>query len=351
MEGTASQALASLAAHARAGTPRVRIVGCDRAFAAAAVAGIAAAVPDGARPLVVVVPDETQALALARDLTFYLPSAGGDDPGTPPRVLHLPAVETSPYAELSPDRRAIMRRLATLFRLSQGFAGQVLVCSAAAMCRRVIPRAELGKLADIFLPEQEIRREELLDLLGRAGYGRAEVVEDPGTYAVRGGVIDLFVPLYRYPARIELFGDLVESIRFFDPTTQRTMRPLAELYVHPVRETIRTTGADPRARILHAADAVDYPSSKTRSLLEQVERGEDFFGAEALAPAFHARMASLAEYLPQGARMVLLDRGAILEAATRELEDARERFEMRRAEHRIALEPAEHFLAQDELRD
>ena len=112
-----------------------------------------------------------------------------------------------------------MRRLATLFRLSQGIAGQVLVCSAAALLRRVIPRVELGKLADILLPEQEIRRDDLLDLLVRAGYARSEVVEDPGTFAVRGGVIDLFIPLYRYPTRIELFGDLVESIRFFDPAT------------------------------------------------------------------------------------------------------------------------------------
>src|SRR5262249_35228442 len=70
-------------------------------------------------------------------------------PRAPPPVLPLPAVETSPYAELSPDRRAIMRRLATLFRLSQGFAGQVLVASAPALLRRVIPRAELGKLSDI----------------------------------------------------------------------------------------------------------------------------------------------------------------------------------------------------------
>src|SRR5439155_26526998 len=120
-----------------------------------------------------------------------------EDPAAPPRVLHLPGVETSPYAELSPDRRAIMRRLATLFRLSQGFAGQVLVASAPALLRRVIPRAEMGKLADILVPESEIRRDALLATLARAGYGRTPVVEDPGTYAVRGGVIDLFVPLYR----------------------------------------------------------------------------------------------------------------------------------------------------------
>src|SRR5204863_4042653 len=139
-----------------------------------------------ARPLVVVVPDEPRAITLARDIAFFLDGADhSEDPAAPPRVLHLPGVETSPYAELSPDRRAIMRRLATLFRLSQGFAGQVLVASASALLRRVIPRTELGKLTDLVLPEQEVDREKLVSLLARAGYAKTPVVEDPGTFAVR----------------------------------------------------------------------------------------------------------------------------------------------------------------------
>src|SRR5437764_1210816 len=95
--------------------------------------------------------------------------------------------------------------------LLHGIEGSFAAC---AIARRVIPRSELGKLSDIVLPEQELAREQLLGLLTRAGYGRSQVVEDPGTFAVRGGVIDVFSPLYRFPARIELFGDLVESIRF-----------------------------------------------------------------------------------------------------------------------------------------
>jgi transcription-repair coupling factor (superfamily II helicase) len=365
MAGETAQALTALGAHVRAGTPRVRLHGCDGSFAACAAGRMAAELPPSARPLVVVTPDEPRAIALARDIAFFLAerpidsrgagAAGlegadrSDDPAAPPRVLHLPSVETSPYAELSPDRRAVMRRLATLFRLSQGFAGQVLVASAPALLRRVIPRVELGKLTDILLPEAEIRRDALLETLARAGYGRTPVVEDPGTFAVRGGVIDLFVPLYRYPARVELFGDIIESIRFFDPVSQRTMRPLDELYIHPVRETVLTAGADPRPRILAAADAAAHPSAKTRALLEQIENGQDFFGAEALAPAFHARMAAVDEYLPAAARWLVLDPSGVKEAGDRELQDALDRFEHRRADHRVALEPREHYLDYDEL--
>src|SRR5215831_1819164 len=315
-----ARALEILAAHVRQGTPRVRLFGCEASFASCAIGSIAAAVPAKQRPLVVVVPEEPQAIALARDLAFWIAGPErSDDPAAPPPVLHLPAVETSPYAEVSPDRRAIMRRLSTLFRLSQGFAGQVLVASAPAILRRVVPRAELGKLSDIVVADSDVARDKLVETLLRAGYGRAQVVEDPGTFAVRGGVLDVFVPLYRYPARIELFGDIVESIRFFDPATQRTMRPLPDLYIHPVRETVLTSGADPRSKILHAADAATHPSAKTRAILDQIEGGSDgaqadFFGAEALAPAFHAKMAPLAEYLPPEARYVLLDPAAIREA-------------------------------------
>src|SRR5687767_9811044 len=105
---SASRALDALAAHVRERTPRVRILGCESAFAACAVARIADALPKGARPLVVAVPDEPTAITLARDVGFYLGAAAAtDDPAAAPRVLHLPAVESSPYAELSPDRRAI----------------------------------------------------------------------------------------------------------------------------------------------------------------------------------------------------------------------------------------------------
>ncbi|MBI4512116.1 MAG: transcription-repair coupling factor [Deltaproteobacteria bacterium] len=352
------RSLSELASIVRDRVPRITVHGCDGALFATVIARVAEEIPTKERPLVVVVPDETQAEGLVRDVRFFLGSshpvtesgeAHGDDPTTPPRVLHLPSGHASPYAELSPDRRAIMRRLATLFRLSQWVAGDVLIASASALLRRVITRAELGKLSDIVLPEQELDREALISLCARAGYTRSPVVEDPGTFAVRGGVVDLFPPLYRFPARIELFGDIVESIRFFDPQTQRTMRVLDELYVHPVRETVRTSGADPRAKILAAADAASHPSTKTRAILEQVEAGEDFFGIETLTPAFHARMSAIDEYLPKEALWVLLDPEAVREAVADELADAEERFSTRRAENRLALEPQEHYLGQDEL--
>ena len=284
--------------------------GCKGTFAALTVARLAERLPKEARPLVVVAPDEASALAWVRDLRFFLPEARaqatveelahGDapDPLAAPRVLHLPEVETSPWADISPDRRAILQRMAVLFRLSQGLTGEVLVASASALARRVIPRAAYSDLIDVIQSGESIDRDNTVALLQRGGFTRAPVVEDPGTFAVRGGVIDVFAPLYRFPLRIELYGDLVESIRFFDPVTQRTMRAVPEVYLHPVRETVLTRGHALKERLLEAGDHAHHPSSKTRALLDQIEKGEDFFGVEALTPAFHAQLVSLGDYLP-----------------------------------------------------
>src|SRR6185436_6937171 len=122
------------------------------------------------------------------------------------------------------------------------------------------------------------------------------------------------------------------------------------MVIHPVREAIVTPGADPRGKLLAAADAAALPSSKTRHLLEQIEKGEEFFGIEALAPVFHPRMDSFFDYLPAESTLVIEDPEALLEQARRSLSRLRESATHRRAEHRLALDPHEFELDEDEAR-
>jgi transcription-repair coupling factor (superfamily II helicase) len=322
----------------------VELYGASGALGAAFAAKLT-----GRQTLLYVVADEETAEARAHDLQFFLPPApGGDDPLAPPPVLELPAPDSSPYADMQPDRRTTLRRMAALFRLSQGFAPRVVVASASALFRRVVPRAPFDALCEVITAGTTIDREGTIQALLRAGFSRAPVVEDAGTFAVRGSVIDLYPPVYRHPVRIELFGDEIESIRLYDAATQRTLRPLDSVYLHPVRETIQTAGAEPRAKILAAADAAVYPSSKTRHLLEQIEAGELFFGIESLAPAFHARMAPLFDYLPEESLCVVEDPGAVLEQARRQATRLREAAATRHAEHRLALPAGDFVLGEEE---
>jgi transcription-repair coupling factor (superfamily II helicase) len=340
---SAAVGLAELEKRAREREPRVRVYGAEGAFSAVAIARLAGV---GDRPLVVVTSNETDAAQLVRDLSFFLPS----DPNGEPRVLHLPHQETAPWADVSPDRRAILRRMSVLFRLSQGLGGEVLVASAPALARRVIPRAAYGALVDVLQAGEEIDRDHTVGILQRGGYSRTPVVEDAGTYAVRGGVVDVFVPLYRFPLRLELDGDRVESIRFFDPETQRTLRAVEEIYVHPVRETVLTEGHRLRERLLEAGDLSSHPSAKTRALLDQIDKGEDFFGIEALTPAFHARLASIAEYLPAEPRFFVDNPDGCEEAIEEELDNGEEAYQARLDEHRLAFPVGDFFIDRDEYR-
>jgi transcription-repair coupling factor (superfamily II helicase) len=248
------------------------------------------------------------------------------------------------------DRRTVMRRLALLYRLGHGHAPAVVVASAAAVFRRVVPPMRFADLCRVVEARSTLDREALIKDLARAGYGRAQVVEDPGTFALRGAVIDVFPPVYKHPVRIELFGDEVESLRLYDAATQRTLRPIDKVELHPVRETVVTAGADTRSRLLAAADQAAYPSSKTRYLLEQIERGEDFFGSEALAPIFHDRLGSFFDYLAPQTRVVVEDPTAILEEARRSFSRVRESALHRRAEHRLALDAEEFLLDEEQAR-
>jgi transcription-repair coupling factor (superfamily II helicase) len=345
---SAKQGLATVA-ELLGGNRIVRVHNTAGAFAALLCARLAA-LPGHARPLVAVTADEVAAQALTRDLRFFMQAThAADDPTAASRVAHLPWLETTPWADISPDRRAIVQRMSTLFRLSQGLAAEVLVASAPALARRVVPRAAYADLVDVVQKGEELDRDKLLATLVRGGYTRMPVVEDAGTFAVRGGVIDAFVPLYRFPLRIELYGDLVESIRFFDPETQRTMRAVDEAYVHPVRETVLTRNNKLRDRILEAGDRAEQPSSKTRSMLDQIEKGEDFFGIEALTPAFHERMASIAEYLPPESLIFVDEPDACIDALDTELDEGKESYEARLAEHRIAFPPDDFYVSTAEL--
>jgi transcription-repair coupling factor (superfamily II helicase) len=302
-------------------------------------------------PLLYVVAGEDLVETRCADLSFFLaPRKSVEDPLAPAPILDLPAPEVSPHAEMQPDRRTIMRRLALLYRLGHGHAPAVVVAPAAAVFRRVIPPMRFADLCRVVEAHSSLERETLVKDLCRAGYGRAQVVEDPGTFAVRGAVIDVFPPIYKHPIRIELFGDEVESLRLYDAATQRSLRPIERVAFHPVRETVVTAGADVRSRLLAAADQAAYPSSKTRYLLEQIERGEDFFGSEALAPIFHARLGSFFDYLPPQTRVVVEDPPALLEEARSSFSRVRESALHRRAEHRLALDAEEFLLDEEQAR-
>lgn len=217
---------------------------------------------------------------------------------------------------------------------------RIVVASIRALMRKAMPRAAFVARCRRWSMGEELDRGEATEDLVAAGYARTEVVEDPGTFAVRGGVMDLWVPRERFPVRLEWFGDEIERMRRFDPDSQRSLGPVESLAVHPVRETVRTRRGDPKADVLALADAAEVPSSKTRTVLDNLGRGLDFFGLEALVPVLHDSMDPVWRYLPPSTRWLVDEPALLTELAERIEEEAR-------ADHARAID-AKHLVAAPE---
>ena len=183
------------------------------------------------RPAFFVTDSNRRAEALADTLRFFstiFPSSLGG-------VATLPAFDTLPWQSQSPHADILERRATTLFRLTDGQISLLVAPVSAALWRYQDPYVYLS-LARTLATDAEIPLEELIAHVGSVGYTRTEMVEMPGQFAVRGGIVDLFSPESLRPVRIELLGDTVESVREFDPRTQRSIAPVVRTTLLPLTE-------------------------------------------------------------------------------------------------------------------
>ncbi len=301
---------------------------------------------EGRRPVLVGQTTE-DAEALYRDLAFMMGTR--EEEAADHGLLFWGAHERPPYEEGSPDSRATMERLATLHRLCKEPARiRALVLTPQALIRK-LPPPSIFAHAEYVLTGEDVDRDALLDGLARAGYNHVSSVEDPGTFSVRGGVIDIFSPHRTQPIRIDMFGDTVETIHLFDPVKQRNLEPVEDAVLLPVREVVFGPGVvDVALQKLEAlAEEHPIPTRRLSTLREDIENRIHFFGIEALLPLFHEEgLVAPSAYLPKGEDWTYLgiDEEALENASEEAWTEARLEGERAEAAHRIAL-PVDEFLA------
>lgn len=317
--------------------PRVNSAG--RAFLAAEL------MRAGLRP-VLIADDERDAESLYRDLAFV--SGTTDDLAGAQGLLFLGDDGKSPYEEYSPDAKSVMERIAALYRLSQEPKDvRAVVVSPGALVRRQVPPSLWKDGIDYLVAGQSVDRERLLQNLVARGYNSVKQVEDPGTFSVRGGIIDVYSPYLPKPYRLDLFGDEIESIRLFDPGSQRTERDLEDAVLLPAREVVFGEGTARRvkAAVRALADEHNVPSRHLGSIEDDLEHEIFFFGIECLLPLFYQEeLVPLDVYLPRGPEVVYLlgDREPI-EAGLAETEAHLEAaYHHTVAHHRLAVPPRAH---------
>jgi len=234
-------------------------------------------------------------------------------------VLDIPAWDCVPYDRVSPHRDILARRLESLTTLAAAPPGAparaplLVVTTVNAVTQRVPPRETLSAEAFILAKGGTVDLEALLLSLGRTGYSRAEQVMEPGEYAVRGGLVDVFPPGHDDPLRLDLFGDEVESIRVFDPVTQRTIGDVARIVLKPMSEL--TLDDDSIGRFRSGYRELFGTPHREDALYEAISAGRGFPGMEHWLPLFHEGMDTLFAYVPEA--VIVLDPDAEAARASR----------------------------------
>ena len=243
-----------------------------------------------ATSLLVVCRDGARMAQLARALVFFAPDIG---------ITEFPAWDCQPYDRASPLPGIVAQRmtaLARLARLKGRERAAVVLTTVNAIVQRVPARELVAGQAFSATPGNMLAMDGIVAWLELNGYTRASTVREAGEYAVRGGLIDLFPPGQPDPVRLDFFGDTLESIRTFDPETQRTTDQLHALDLVPVAEFQLTTETIRRFRTGYVKA---FGAAQSDDLLyEAVSEGRRYPGMEHWLPLFHDRLDTLLDYLP-----------------------------------------------------
>ena len=287
--------------------PRAQLVGAQDAFLCCVVADLARRLE---RPILIVTPDDDRARRFVDDARLFGQGEGDDypDAALSDDVLFFPEFDVGPYHGASADRHLAMERLAALHRLSQPQPPRLMVTSARAFARRTLPPESMRAHSRVIRVEDELSNVDLRASFTAAGYLEVPVVEDPGTFAIRGDIIDLFTPGSEHPVRVERWGDEVAEIRSFHPETQRTVAELSSAEIFPVRQEILVPEAVSAARIrlLELGHEQAVATSSVQTYVADLKAGIHFIGVDAFLPALHDRLVDLSAYLPEDTVVVLV---------------------------------------------
>ncbi|MFZ5945274.1 MAG: transcription-repair coupling factor [Bacillota bacterium] len=239
------------------------------------------------------------------DLNYLLPNAN---------VLYFPALEVIPFEVFAQSTEIQRQRLQVLSKLTQGEENTVIICAAEAMAKALVPPEIFRQSLRDIKVGQEVDLQELLEFLIQYGFERVEQVEGPGQFSIRGGILDIFSIVYEKPVRIEFFDNEVDSIRFFDLETQRSLDKTQEINLASAQEFFLLPGVAKKGLELLKAEyelqkqrlaknkdrtALDKLCGRINEVIEKVGNGLYFPGLEQFQPYFYPEQSSLIDYFPR----------------------------------------------------
>lgn len=280
---------------------------------------IAAAIRDGAKGLVSIHCDSNEALNMAKDVNFYLGVKESESSLFDDHIIHYPASDLNPFSFESSEMDVWTARTGAIFRITEMTAPKAIFLSVDSLMRKVLPKRALVNAGFTISVNDELHREELFEKLVQLGYSRSPLVEDVGDFSVRGFIIDIYPPLYPKPVRIEQIGDIVESIRFFEPSDQRSTTDVGQALIGPVHMFIPDDNEIKAGlcKILSVCEERGVEKRVRQRILDDIKHRIRFQGSDLYLPYFFPHMVSLLDIVPENSTVILPDQDTL----SRSLED------------------------------
>ncbi len=297
-------------------------------------------------PVLVILPSMKEAELFLADVNFFLdiPEAS---------TLCFPPYDSLPSEFLSGHHDIAANRIQTLFRLTDVTHPPFLVTSVDALLRKVIPKQEMTNYAELLMVGEDVDSNLLINKLTLGGYNRSAIVEEPGEFCIRGGIIDVFCPLYQTPLRIEFYGDTVDTLRFFAPETQRTTRSVDEAILIPASETIFNpeTRDETVRRVREQAAELSIPVRELRDVIERIKHQEAFPGMENWSPLVYGKLDTLFDYVPPNTLFIVSEPGNLEEVAEGLEKQIEETYETDRRGARFCIPPNMLYTKWESVKD
>ena len=295
-----------------------------------------------------ILPRDEQLEPFARDMALF----------TDEDILIYPSFEIPPYTPLSPDPATISSRISTLTRLANNPGDRLVITSVEALLRRIVPAGILNARSELIMAGEDFNREELVKSLILAGYEPCSLVKQVGDMAVRGSVLDIYPPpadgTLEGPLRLDFFGDTLESIRVFDPLTQRSLRELEETIILPCSDILFPKEEELAAwkeHLYQTTSEQDWSPEAGRYISGQLSAQMRFAGIEFFLPLIYPKPQTLFDFLGDKPMVVQIDPGGIRQQMLLVHDRIRANYREATERNTAAVPPEKLFIQDEELDD
>jgi transcription-repair coupling factor (superfamily II helicase) len=293
--------------------------------------------------ILVVAGNDLEARQFSESLSFFCAGPGSRGNGSQDQVVWSFPSRSGRKAQSLGKMESTANRMAALYALRMSSSPAVVTTSTLALMERLLPEEVFVKAVDYRVVGECIDLDQFCRQLTERGYYRVPLVEEHGDLSRRGGVLDLYSPLYEWPLRLEFLGDELESIRLFHPVNQRSMRTLEDAIILPASEVIVDVVARERAQqnLYRDVERQHLTLAAAGVWLERLQEGHQASAFEELLSVFYADMAGLSDYLDANTLVVFADAGRAYQEMEERYWNLQHEWETRRTPHEWLRPPAE----------